>query len=252
MGTKVAGLGALAVLVFAQPDAPPRFEAEEVRVSKSDGRTDISIVNGQLRMIGVTMRRMITMAYAYTIREDDLRGGPRWLDSDRFDVVAKASGAPEPKVLAMLQTLLGDRFKLKTHFEVEPRLVYVLSVADIGANLKPASTGEPSSCKPSSVGPEQVRVVCTNVTMGSLARRLPPLTNLELPVVDTTELKGTYDFQLDWTWGAPLDPAAGGQGNRPTAEGLGNSVKHLGLLLERRKHPIPVLVVDSVDRAPAE
>ncbi len=240
------------VVLLAQADTPPRFDAAEVRVSNPGTKTDIGIVNGQLRLAGIDIRRLIAMAYAYKVREDAIRGGPRWLDSDRFDVVAKASQTSEPVLLTMLQTLLADRFSLKIHFDDEPRLVYVLSVAASGPKLAAAAGGEAAGCRPSTAGPEQVRLACTGVTMQSLARRLPLLTNLDLPLLDNTGLNGAYDFQLDWTWAAPTDPPPAGQPNRPTAEGLTNSLRRLGLLLERRKHAMPVLVVDSVERVPKE
>jgi len=224
------------VLAFAQTDLHPQFEVAEVLINRGNAPPSVDILNGQLRVTGLTMRRLITLAHAYTIREGDLKGGPNWLDSDRFDVVAKASaGSSEQTMLGMLRTLLAERFGLKTHLENEARLVYVLSVASAGSKLQPASGSERGSCTPSSAGPEKTHLVCSNVTMGSLSRRLPLLTNLDLPMVD-------------WTWEAPLGP--GEQMNGMAT--LFASMKRLGLLVERRKHPTPVLVVDSVDRIPTE
>jgi uncharacterized protein (TIGR03435 family) len=47
----------------------------------------------------------------------DVEGGPAWLDSDQFDIVAKAAdNAPVDRMIGpMLQALLEDRFHVKVH-----------------------------------------------------------------------------------------------------------------------------------------
>jgi uncharacterized protein (TIGR03435 family) len=74
----------------------------------------------------------------------------------------------------------------------------------------------------------------------------------DLPVVDRTGLNGKYDFTLEYSLEFP--GAGGGNGSdSPDAPGLFTALQtQLGLQLERRKVPFDVLIVDSVDKAPAE
>jgi uncharacterized protein (TIGR03435 family) len=75
-------------------------------------------------MRGATMLTLI--ATAYDVDTDLVLGGPSWLNSDRFDIIAKApSPTPSPEVLhAMLQALLADRFKLAIRHERKDMPVY--------------------------------------------------------------------------------------------------------------------------------
>lgn len=68
-----------------------------------------------------------------------ISGGPGWLDSDHYDITAKAEGNPplETMMGPMLQSLLEDRFKLKLHRETREVPVYALTVAKAGLKLKP-------------------------------------------------------------------------------------------------------------------
>src|SRR5215470_5549449 len=58
------------------------------------------------------------LEWAYDIQPAQHTGGPAWLDSEYYDISAKAEGNPStPQIKRMVQTLLAERFKLKLHRE---------------------------------------------------------------------------------------------------------------------------------------
>ncbi len=73
---------------------------------------------------------------------------------------------------------------------------------------------------------------------------------VDLPVVDLTGLKGRYDFALSWVprqlQGREVGPSAGGLTIFEALE------TELGLELDRRKLPVSILVIDSVERIPTD
>jgi uncharacterized protein (TIGR03435 family) len=82
-----------------------------------------------------TIRDLILDAYG--VKRNQLSGGPNWLDSERFDIVAKvAAGATKEQVKIMLQNLLVERFKLTLHHEIKELPVYALVVGAKGLKLK--------------------------------------------------------------------------------------------------------------------
>ena len=97
---------------------------------------------------------------------------------------------------------------------------------------------------------------CEHITIADLARALPNMAPryITMPVVDKTELKGTWEFQLDWT---PMGPPDGRGGDGPTIETSGgytmfDALAKIGLKLERAKLSLPVVVVESVERVPVD
>ena len=79
------------------------------------------------------------------------------------------------------------------------------------------------------------------------------------PVLDLTGLKGAYDFEAHWTPKGQLNAGAKAGGDSSQAPTPTDDVtvfeamdKQLGLKLEEQKHPIPVLVIDKVDRTPSD
>src|SRR5205823_4745106 len=96
------------------------FEVASVKQNTSgDGR--ILIQNqpgGRVTMTGVPVRLLIQQAYQ--LQQFQLVGGPAWLATDRFDIVAKMAGEPKPfvpgepqPIMLALRPLLVERFKLK-------------------------------------------------------------------------------------------------------------------------------------------
>jgi uncharacterized protein (TIGR03435 family) len=60
-------------------------------------------------------------------------GGPTWINSERFDIEAKAGCDTTGREMgSMLQVLLEDRFKLKVHRETKDGPVYFLTLSKSG------------------------------------------------------------------------------------------------------------------------
>jgi uncharacterized protein (TIGR03435 family) len=144
-------LAGTAAVAAAQDSAPPSFEVATIKINHS-GENNQFISRqpgGRVTVTNLPARFLIT--FAYQLAQFQLTGGPSWITSDRFDMVAKLEGNPEfgmpgsgpdPIQLAM-RTLLADRFALKTHRETREMDIYALTLVKPGApgsGLKPATT----------------------------------------------------------------------------------------------------------------
>jgi len=135
---------------------------------------------------------------AYSVDLEKVLGGLSWLETDRFDILAKApTSVTTATTKLMLRSLLADRFKLVIHNEDKPMNAWVMTAAKPG-QLKESQGGGPTNCngQPGD-GPNSV-IVCKNVTMAGLAqivRQIEPAT-FDTPVTDMTGLKNSFDFQL--------------------------------------------------------
>src|SRR5579863_8464560 len=126
------------LLLAAQtPDPAPRPAFDVVSVKPTQGEPVNSGFRraspGSLNAINVPVRMLIE--YAYGVRDDQISGGPSWLDTDRFEVVAKPpEGADTSEAAKRLRTqsLLADRFHLVFHRQTRELPVYVLTVAKNG------------------------------------------------------------------------------------------------------------------------
>src|SRR5579872_5105290 len=235
---------------------PPSFEAASVKVNKSGGmRMAVDFQpGGKFSAQNVPLR--ILIALAYHVRPDSITVGEGWLGSDRFDIVAKASQVTPPDELRrMLQSLLAERFKLQIHSDEKIMPAYALVVGKNGSKLQPTDAGllTERRCHPGDPVPGQKHFVCEHMTMALLADTLQEiaLRDIDVPVVNQTGLEGAYTFQLSWApssgpvAGDPTDPAVG-----PTLFQALDS--QLGLRLESKKLPLPVIVVDRAERVPVE
>jgi uncharacterized protein (TIGR03435 family) len=174
---------------------------------------------------------------------------------DRFDVVAKAPpGTAQETVKLMLRALLADRFQLVLHKDTKPIPAYVLTLGKTKHKMKeadgsgtPGCQGQPQNPEPGSV-PYAV-VSCRSMSMEVFAQSLRGFGGdyLTSPVIDSTGLKGNWDFDLKWNGRAQL-PRAGADGIS-----IFDAIdKQLGLKLELQKAPAPVMVVDSVNQKPTD
>lgn len=242
---------------------------------------------GRIRFTDMPLKSLIMRAY--NVQSFQI-SGPSWMDSQRFDIIAKVpDGATREDARIMLQNLLADRFKLKLHKGSKEALIYELLVAKGGIKMKEAAhiaTAPAEGAGGPPPGPARGKDGLLKTPHGQLGiqatangrmrmqgdavtmARLTGILGMALgrPVIDKTGLTGIYDVALDFSpEGMGPGPKAKGP---PPGEGGGNPAEaprdsddsgptiftalqeQLGLKLESRKRPLDLLVVDSVQRAP--
>ena len=195
---------------------------------------------------------------AYRLRNYQVQG-PGWLDSERYDVVAKVpEGAPPDQVPDMLRDLLTARFQLVTHWETRQEDVFVLSVGKNGPRL---ATSRMDTTRGLGLAPYLVanelesnagRLRMPGVTVAMFANTLATLSGH--PVLDETRIEGVYDISLNVSMSAIRSEAAAAapdnmQASEPTST-LASTIKELGLNWGTKKAPIEHLVVDSGLKVP--
>jgi uncharacterized protein (TIGR03435 family) len=219
----------LAIPAFGQP---PAFEAAAIKPSKDASRgVSWNTEHGRINL-SATLKGMISVAYQ--VKDFQVSGGPKWIDEDRFEINAKAEGpAEDPQLLAMLQTLLADRFQLVIHHEQKVAPAYALVVAKSGLKIKPVEGATGSSSK----GGRGV-LVAKGVTMAKLAEQLTR--RLGAQVADLTETPGAFDFKLEWS--------IEGDANDVQSALFEALQSQLGVKLESRKLPLDLIVVDKAEK----
>jgi uncharacterized protein (TIGR03435 family) len=231
--------------VFGQSAAAPQFDVASVKVSL-DGPNSVSGIttgHGKMDARNVTLRRCIIGAYS--VGPNQVVGGPDWLDSERFEILAKADTPTNSDALlmSMLQELLATRFQLTLHREKRTIPAFVLEVGKKGPKLEKADGGESStSTTGSNAG---VTIDARNTDMDSFARILARKT--DLPVVNQTGLEGVFNFKLKWT---PENArvTAGANEEPPLFTAI---QEQLGLRLRSQRTPVEVLVIDRAERPSA-
>ncbi len=243
-------------MLVAQPtSAPPlKFEVASVRPVDQSVGVGVGIGIAQGRFVANNVSLQMLIGFAYDVPNQQISGGPKWLDSAYFSIEAKAdSSLQTPPGFAgnvpmrlMLQSLLADRFKLAIHKEAREGQVYELVLDKAGSKLRDVG-GLPGQLR---FG--RGELIGRGVPIESLVKQLSP--QLEAPVIDMTGLRGLYDFDLKWE----PDPSLAGARPRGTDASLlpdqsGPSIftavqEELGLKLRSAKAPIEILVIDHVER----
>lgn len=249
------------------PPPVTEFEVAEIRPSRPGAAQNANMRNGRLEAIAFSMKELITLAY--DVDDTMVTGGEKWLDSDHFDIVAKAApSASFEELRAMLRTLLEQRFKLVVHKEDQPVPVYALTLPNKKSpKLKETDGSARAGCK-LGVDNGLRTYTCQNTTIAQFAEKIRQVAGgyLNHPVVDLTGLKGAYDFAVSWTPVGRTLGAVGRAGDTSQPSGAvpaavepntGLTIfeavdKQLGLKLAAQKHPLPVVVIDHMDRTPTE
>ena len=213
------------------------FEVATIKPNAAaDNRISIGIhPGGRFEATGMSVKTLI--AQAYDLREFQISGGPGWVESERFDIKAKAEALEQVRgpqaIRPYLQSLLKERFQLKMHEDQKEMPVYNLVVAKGGVKMKASEGGAE---RQGQVRMGRGQFTANGVPVGQLIRMLA--NPLRRPVIDKTGLTGNYDFQLEW--------APEGAENGPT---IFTAVQEqLGLKLEADKAPGKVLVIDSIEK----
>jgi uncharacterized protein (TIGR03435 family) len=255
----IASAGALLGGPIARAQTPvadaPSFDVASIHESKAtDGRHHIynNPAESHFRTGNLSVRALIQ--YAYGIPEGQIVGGPAWLDATMYDIDAKSDGAEDAKLHAlpsdearqrknlMVQALLAERFGLKAHEETRELPVYALVMAKGGAKFTPSQINGTTV----NVSRAQMHIAGSDDTLGLLARELAR--NLGKVVLNQTGLSGRYDLTLRWTPEDGPAPMLNGAPDTSAPDIFTAVQEQLGLKLESTKGPVPVLVLDKVER----
>ena len=149
----------LSIVGFGQSvEAPPVFDIADVHMSARS--TNPNMTGGILRAGRYELRKatMVDLIRtAYGVDADSVIGGPSWLESDRFDVIAKAPPTTSTEtVKLMLQALLADRFKLVVHTDSKPVAAFVLSAGKGKPKLKESEGSAAPDASPNRRSPRRV------------------------------------------------------------------------------------------------
>ena len=245
--------------------ARQEFEVVDVKPNHSGDPNGLGgiLPSGQFRAVNIPLKEVIK--FAFKVREEAIVGAPAWIESEHYDIVGKAAPVASEETFyrstravvlmrlgyswddtfrQMVQSMLADQFKLKFHQEQKTMSVYALEIAKGGDKLqKSAETGQPECTRTVGAG-LQAEATCKNVTMHDLGQALQVLAELyvDRDVVDLTGLSETYDLKLSWVGRTTIDQVGGL--TLPAA-----LEKQLGLKLERRNLPVPVIVIDHIEKA---
>jgi uncharacterized protein (TIGR03435 family) len=262
----VAVAFAHAGFLHAQAPAAERiaFEVASIKPNVSrDAMESVSLqAGGRLRMSGFRLNTLIRVAYATgpTLTPAQIVGGPPWINSDRFDIVAKAEGdlmfdvegRRPARVIAMLKTLLEDRFAVRVHSESRAMPAFALRLSRRDGRLGPQLTESKAECPRYTQGsvptadPERWcgfrrgpgTVMARAVTMPEVATFFSGFAVVGRPVQDRTGLTGRYDLRVQFVEGPDAD-----SGSLFTALG-----EQLGLAFHGERASVGVIVVDHAER----
>ena len=221
-----------ATAAFAQTPAAPTFDVATVKPAVMP--TPQSMMAGKIKFgesidgtradyAMVNMEYLITKAYGVKTYQVS---GPSWVQSERYDIVAKLpEGATPDQVPEMLKALLAERFKLQVHHETKEHAVYALVVGKNGPKIKESAPETPEPADGEKTPANAMRLTPNGDGRGMTVRS--PMGNMKVsmgeggnihmtgsqmtiaafidmigrfvdkPVVDETGLKGKYDIEIE-------------------------------------------------------
>ena len=254
--TRRAAFFVFPLVLLGHVAPPPTFEVASVKQNNSsEPRSEFNVKPDGVRITNYRLQFLIP--YAFNIPGYALVGAPAWLDSNKYDIIARAAaGSSEDQVRLMLQQLLVERFKLQFHREPKDLSGYALVLAKDG----PKFTIEK---KPDQPGKDDGRV---GAGRGTARGHMVPASSLALtlglylgrPVLDQTVIDGPFNFELHWTPdeterqpGSP-PPASGlPASNEPAGPSLFAAIQEqLGLKLNSQRSSVETFVIDHLQEIP--
>jgi uncharacterized protein (TIGR03435 family) len=255
--TKMLSLAALLLLSLKpSPCQPAAFEVASITPCKPGtpeppgehaGMVQFTSPGGRFTARATTVKFLLE--WAYNIQPSQHTGGPDWLGSDRYDIIAKASGnATDAEMKRMAQTLLAERFHLTLHHDTRTVTALVLSTGKTPPKLFPPKADEVHGIRiePRTGEDQKIRTYHVVATRFSLEQLMDTFSRqLGSVLVNRTGLDGDFDFTIDLTPDEsqpnPLDPGH-----------ILNALRgQLGLVVKSEKAPVDFLVIDGVEKVAA-
>ncbi len=255
------------------PALPTEFEVATLKPSRPEEQSQFQMgAGGRIDAQAIPLKDLIEFAWDMEDAADDMISGPKWLDTVRFDIVAKppalasGQGTDLESVRPMLRTMLMDRFRMKVHMEDGPVVVHALVAPKQASKLKPANPANRTSCKRANAATNGasvalVGITCQNADMDFFAQKLRELSAgyFDHPVVNATGIEGAFDLSVNFSTrrayenslknGAANSAATDPNGAVSLFEGLD---RQLGLKVELQKRTMPILVIDHVEQTPTD
>jgi uncharacterized protein (TIGR03435 family) len=258
------------VPLAAQAPKEPAFDVAAIKPSADTQAFSFSMVQPGGRYIGQNMSLRLLIKTGYGVHDSQIVNGPSWIDSDRWDINAKAEGYKDAtpfrdQARLMVRPLLADRFKLVMHHEQRELPVYALVVAkangEFGPNFRRNDEGDcdkpmaPMTAAETAAEPVasmpcgadlfnprhlEARAMTLNYMLIGLAR-----TSIDRVVVDHTGLTGKFDWEVQWVPDdLRVEPA-----KRPEGPSIFEAFRQqLGIKFEPTRDRVDVLVIDRVER----
>lgn len=260
--SSLTALCAVASALYAQEPPPPTYKYEVVSIRAADPAERSSGFGpgpqGGLRARNDTALQLLT--FAYDAREYQFLGVPAWAKSDRYEITLtpdRPDAVPTEGPMSReqldgwlvrnrqrMQAVLRDRFGLVLRAEKRELPMYVLTVAKSGPKL--AAPENPGGGISFNINNSQ-QITARSSTMNMLSTALAQL--LGHYVQDETGLDGSYDFKLEFApplAGPPSRPEETADTGRPSI--FTALTEQTGLRLESKKGPVPVLVIDKLQK----
>ena len=244
----------LAVAAFAQtPTPPPAFDVASIRASQGNqggrggrgnpfGGDNIHVSPDSVTMRNTSLKS--TIAWAYHVKDFQVNG-PDWLDTQRFDIAAKAAGQfTDDQLRVMMEALLADRFKVALHRQTKEMQAYVLVIGKGGSKLIESKTEGDTDLQ---ADQQRMQVTIMRTPLSQLTDMLYGI--LRTPIVDETGLTGKYDVKINV---AKYMPGTDGGSIDPIGLIITALQEELGLKLESRKVAIDLLIVDHAEKTAGE
>ena len=217
--------------------SPDTFDAVSIKPNKSGAPgSETDTTPGRVSVINATPLSLFLRAFG--VSGFQIVGAPDWVLTERYDVVATV---PDGRVLndqdrqSLFQKMLAERWQLRYHRETRNLRVY--SLVNDGSTLVPHTGPGEYAMKVERAGPH----VTLRSTRGNMDRMTEILRGfIGTVVTNDTGLGGEYDFTLEWLQDL-------------TADDPGPSLftalrEQLGLRLVSAEKPVPVVVVDHIER----
>jgi uncharacterized protein (TIGR03435 family) len=277
-------IGMPVVRLLGQTAQPPAGK-ETFEVASVKPNSDINIAanfqlqpGGRVAITNLPLFQVIRAAYASdALQLDEQIIGPPWIKSERFDIVAKAEGSLAPdetgtpvRLIAMMRSLVEDRFHVQAHTEMREMSVFLLVLAnknrksgprfhqssqDCGGLIARASPEPPDSTKWCGVrgGVMSGHIRMQGLTMAQMATRFAYDWEVGRPVLNRTGLAGRWDGEIEFVPAFLPGPNVDSAPVANPASGSGPNMlsairDQLGLKLDSAKARVQVLVIDQVER----
>lgn len=250
--TAIGAIGQTAPAQTTQAATPPTFDVASIHphtpLPHEHNQIWSSASDGNFRTSNISLKALIQ--YAFNMPQSRIVDAPSWTSSQFFDIEAKSiddtlnqrlhdlpSAQAKPIKLAMIQSLLADRFGLKIHREQRVLPIYELVVTKSGSKLTPAKSGGLT------INHWDNRYSAQGITMPMVAQDLAR--DAGRVIIDKTGLTGRFD--VDIRWQPDDEPPAQLNGQDAGLPSLFTALQEqLGLRLEPAKGPVEVLVIDAV------